>query len=1270
MKKFGEKICTNRKIIIIISIILLFLSLIGMKATKINYDILVYLPEDIETIKGQYILTDDFNMGAYSIALAENISSQDLLKLEKQIKEVEGVNTVASLYDVIGSSIPLEILPSEVVNKVHDENADLLIITFDDSTSSERTLNAVEEIRNIAQNKLQQGGMSSMVLDTMNLSNHEIIIYIIIAVILCLLILEASLDSYIVPFILLANIGSAIIFNLGSNIVLGEISYITKALVAVLQLGVTMDFSIFLYHSYENLKKTSPTKETAMIQAINETLTSITGSSLTTIAGFLVLCTMQLTLGSDLGIVMAKGVLLGVISTLILFPSLLLTFDKYIEKTKHKVFIPNFTKLNKFIIKYHKTVFIIFVIMLIPSYLAYSKVDVYYKIDKTLPDTLESIKTNEILKENYNIVSPEIILINKDLKNDKIEEMINSLEEIDGIDFVLSYSKLKSLGITENMLSDDITSIFENDKYQVILFNSLYDIASDELNDQITIVSTLVKSYDKGAIVAGEGPLMKDLIEISDTDFKNVNASSIICIFIILFIILKSLSLPFLLIIAIEFAIFTNMGISYFNGTTLPFVAPIVLGTIQLGATIDYAILLTTTYLNKRKNGLIKQDAMLEALNYSGNSIFVSGMCFFAATFGVGIYSDLEMVGTLCTLISRGAIISMLAVIIILSSILLIFDKLIIKTTKNIRKEKIMNKKSIKNAIIGILITITLYIPHSAFALTKNETVFSKLNYDGTPQNVLVNEELINTSKADTLEDYSELENILNISNDSTFEQNGYNITWNSLGNNIIYQGTTNQELPITVDITYKLDGKITELDDMLGKSGKVSIILNYHNTDKHTVLVNGKSEVLYTPFVVSTGTILDTETNYNITINNGKVVSTTNKNIVVGLATPGLYDSLKISELKNMETIEIIYDTTNFSLPSIYSVITPKLIESSDLKIFTKLDSLYESASELQENMDLIETSSNTLSNGSSELKKQLSSSINKLSQDTTDALTSEQLSEITNQTLNSITSKFTDSYKEELANNAWQSVSKELESSNLSLKEIITSSVNNAVIEYLKSVNKYDDYLNCEAGKIKQANGEEISEEIQNSCLIIENDPVLPYLKQAVSESGATIASNVSMYVAENVSKKVAVGVAESSAIETATSITNTLVPSLANQIKTSSISSISSSLNTLYSSIELLDNGLQSLSEGITKFNTEGITQMTSLVNTDLKDTTEKAKALVKLGENYQSLMNTSNKTTGETKFILVVDSKKKIEDTKDTDKTEEKITIWTRIKNLFN
>lgn len=688
MKKIGDLVCKNKIMIIIITCLLLIPAIIGIVKTRINYDILVYLPKDIETMKGQDILATDFNMGAFAEVVVSNMNQYDVLKLEDKIKEIKGVEKVVSIADVTGTTIPISMLPNNITDKLARDDSMLMLVTFKDSTSSEETLNAIQEIRNITNSTTKIGGMSAMVLDTMELSNQEIVAYVIIAVLLCLIVLMLSLDSYFAPVLLLGNIGVAILFNMGTNIFLGDISYITKAISSVLQLGVTTDFSIFLYHKYVNQKKKTKDKNKAMSIAISETLVSVLGSSLTTIAGFLALCTMKLTLGKDIGIVMAKGVIMGLICVITLFPSLLLVFDKYISKTSHKPFIPEFKHIKNFTLKHYKKIFIVFLIILIPVWYGNKNVNVYYKLDKSLPSDLPSSIANTTLKDDYNIVSPEMILVSNDLTNNEINEIIKKIKDLDGIDLVLSASELSNLGIPEQIVDKDIKNIFKSKKYQMIFVSSIYETATDELNEQVTELNKIVKSYDKNSIVAGEGALMKDLVEISDKDFHNVNYTSIIVILIIMAFVLKSISLPVLLVSGIEFAIFVNMAVPYYMESTLPFIASIVIGTIQLGATIDYAILMTTKYIEERKKHQEKHQAMKTALDNSVSSIFVSGLCFFAATFGVGLYSKLEMIGSICTLISRGAIVSMLVVIMILPSILLIFDGLIIKTTLGFKEEK------------------------------------------------------------------------------------------------------------------------------------------------------------------------------------------------------------------------------------------------------------------------------------------------------------------------------------------------------------------------------------------------------------------------------------------------------------------------------------------------------------------------------------------------------------------------------------------------------
>ena len=686
MLDFARKICKNKTLILIIAILLLIPSFLGMKATRVNYDILVYLPENIETMQGQNILQNNFNMGSYSIVLLDNMKTKDIKKLEEKFRNTDNVEKVVGVSDILGTNIPVEMIPDDIKDKVYKDGTTALLVTFKEGISSDKTLETIGTLRSMTDKQCKISGMSATVLDTRDLSNSEVVIYVAIAVVLCFIILQLALDSYVAPVFLLLNIGIAILYNMGTNIFLGEISYITKAISAVLQLGVTMDFAIFLYHSYIAEKEKTQDKNEAMAQAISKTFVSVIGSSLTTIAGFLALCSMNLTLGKDIGLVMAKGVLFGLICVVTVLPALILTFDKSIEKTKHKEIMPKFKHLKDFNIKHRWAIITVFVIVLPFAVWGYTHTEVYYNLDKSLPKTLPSIEANTELKEKFNMVSTEIALIDKSVPTHEVKEMLEEIENVDGIEWTLSYAKLSSL--PEEMLSDDIKSVFENDKYQLILINSNYEMATDELNEQITKVNDIIKEYDKDAILAGEGPLMKDLVEIANHDFNSVNTVSIAIIFIIMIFVLKSISLPVILITIIEFAIFINMGIPAYTHTSLPFVASIVIGTIQLGATIDYAILITTKYITLRKEGKDKKAAIDEALGTSISSIVTSGLCFFGATFGVGVYSKIEMIGSLCTLMSRGALISMVVVITVLPAFLMMFDKIICKTTMGMKEVK------------------------------------------------------------------------------------------------------------------------------------------------------------------------------------------------------------------------------------------------------------------------------------------------------------------------------------------------------------------------------------------------------------------------------------------------------------------------------------------------------------------------------------------------------------------------------------------------------
>ncbi len=693
MHKIGKAICKYRKIILAIALLLLIPALIGMKATKINYDILVYLPSDVETIQGENILSNDFNMGAFSVIILEDMQTKDILKLEDKIKEVPNVEKVISIADVIGTSIPTEMLPDKLKDKIYKDNSTIMLVTFKDQISADSTMEAVETLRDITDERCKISGMTSTVLDTRNLSNSEIAIYVVIAVILCLIVLEIALDSYIAPILLLLNIGIAILYNMGTNIFLGEISYITKAISAVLQLGVTMDFAIFLYHSYMQEKENFESNEDAMASAIHKTLLSVVGSSLTTIAGFLALCSMNLTLGRDIGIVMAKGVFCGVVCVLTVLPAMILNLNGLIEKTKHKEILPKFEGVKNFVVKHYKAIILVFIVLLPIAFYGYSHTENYYNLDKSLPKTLDSVIANTELKEKFNMVSMELLLVDKDLPDSTVNKMLDEIEELDGIEWALGFSKVSSLGIPREMIPEEAIDVFQNDEYQMIIINSNYEMATNELNAQVTEVNKIIKKYDENAILAGEGPLMKDLVEISDHDFNSVNSVSIVIIFIIMIVVLKSISLPVILIIVIEFAIFINMGIPYYTNTILPFIASIVIGTIQLGATIDYAILITNKYITSRKDGIDKKAAVSEALGTSIGSILISGLCFFGATFGVGAYSKIEMIGSLCTLMSRGAIVSVFCVVLILPSLLMAFDKLIYKTTMGMKKKGLINNE-------------------------------------------------------------------------------------------------------------------------------------------------------------------------------------------------------------------------------------------------------------------------------------------------------------------------------------------------------------------------------------------------------------------------------------------------------------------------------------------------------------------------------------------------------------------------------------------------
>ncbi len=687
--KFGKWVARHRIVILIIGVLLLIPSAIGMIKTRINYDILSYLPEDIETMKGQDVLMDEFGKGGFSMVMIQGMSDKDVAATKKKIEAVDHVADVV-WYDTIADiSIPKEVLPDDLYEFFNSGDSTLMAVFFDDTTAGDGTLNAIEEIRKITDKQCFVSGMSAVNLDIKNLSNEESVMYVVIAVLLVSIVLAVTMESFLMPVFMMISIGMAILYNMGTNIFLGEISFITKALSAVLQLGVTMDFSIFLWHSYqENQERFPGDKNRAMGHAISNTITSVVGSSLTTVAGFLALCFMSFTLGLDLGIVMAKGVVLGVIGCVTILPALILTFDKAIEKTRHRDIIPSLDRIAKFIVKRWWVFLVLFAILIAPAIYGYTHYNVYYNFDTMLPEDSASVIANSKLSEEFDMNSTHMLLVDADLPSKDVNLMVNEIKKTDGVSFALGLDSLVGPAIPQEVIPDDVKSILKSNNWQLLLVGSEYKTASDEVNNQITELNNIVKKYDKDAMLIGEAPATKDLISIMDTDFKMVSTVSIGVIFILIAIVLKSISLPVILVTVIEFAIFVNMGIPAYTGTVLPFIASIVIGTIQLGATVDYAILMTTRYKKERSKGKDKKESVYIALSTSMKSIMVSAMGFFAATVGVGLYSKMDMISSLCILMSRGAIVSMFTVILLLPSMFMLFDKLICKTSMGFKPKK------------------------------------------------------------------------------------------------------------------------------------------------------------------------------------------------------------------------------------------------------------------------------------------------------------------------------------------------------------------------------------------------------------------------------------------------------------------------------------------------------------------------------------------------------------------------------------------------------
>lgn len=698
MKKFAKGIVKCRVMILILAVALLIPSAIGYFNTRINYDVLTYLPKDIETMVGQDILLDQFGVGSFSMYIAEGMDARDVSALKAKIEQVDHVDSVLWYDSFMDLSIPMEMLPDEIYDAFNNASTDstMMFILYDTGMSADETMDAVAEIRKLSNEQCFLSGMSAIVTDTRDLSNKETPIYVCIAVILSTIVLSLTMDSALIPLFFLLSIGFSIVYNLGTNIFMGEISYITQALTAVLQLGVTMDYSIFLWHSYQEQQQTHPDKKEAMAEAIETTFTSVIGSSTTTVAGFLALCFMSFTLGLDLGLVMAKGVIFGVICCVTVLPSMILIFDKAIEKTRHKPLMPSFEKTSAFMTKHYVLFAILFVLIWIPAIWGYNHTGVYYNLDSSLPENLASIQANSKLSDDFDMGATHMVLMDVNLPAKDKAAMMDEMEDVKGVKAVLGLEKIVDPSIPQNFIPQEILDTLESDEYELVLITSEYAVASDEVNEQCDTLNQILKKYDSKGMLIGEAPCTKDLIEITDKDFNTVSAVSIGIIFAIIFFVFKSVSLPVILVGVIEFAIYINMGLPYYTHTTLPFIASIVIGTIQLGSTVDYAILMTTRYKTERSAGKSKQEAITIAHSSSIQSVIVSALSFFAATFGVGLYSDIDMISSLCNLMARGAIISMFTVIFMLPSMFMIFDKLICHTSIGFTPESAAKEKARK----------------------------------------------------------------------------------------------------------------------------------------------------------------------------------------------------------------------------------------------------------------------------------------------------------------------------------------------------------------------------------------------------------------------------------------------------------------------------------------------------------------------------------------------------------------------------------------------
>ena len=685
MKRFTKWMVRHRGIVVILCLLLLIPSILGMVATKTKYDLLYYLPQDLDTVKGQEILLEDFGKGAFSLLVTEGMSIPEQQNMENALKEIPHVDSVIGYASLTKGMLPVEIIPEEIREKFSRGDCMLSAVFFDEGSSSEETMEAIEQVRKTAGEKCFVSGLSAVVTDTKKMVEDQEAIYVGIAVALCAVVLMITMDSFLLPIIFLACIGVSVLWNLGSNYFLGEISYITKAVAAVLQLGVTLDYSIFLWHSYKEQKEKTGDKDEAMVEAIHLTFTSILGSSLTTVAGFVSICFMSFTLGRDLGIVMSKGVVMGVLGTVVLLPCVIRLLDGAIEKTSHRPLLPDVGGIGRFVTKHYKVLAVILVIMIVPAFYGYAHVNVYYDMSRVMPQELESVIANKKLEETFNMATTHLLLVDSDVPQQDVRNMTEEMQQVDGVRSVIGIDSLLGAGIPESIVPKDVLGMVKSDRYQLMLINSAYVISSDEVNAQIDTLNGILKKYDEGGMLIGEASCTQDLIACTDHDFTVVSLISIAAIFVIILLVQKSISLPVLLVAVIELAIAANLCLPYYFGQQLPFVGPILISTIQLGATVDYAILMTTRYKRNRLSGMDRKEAVQNAVSSAAQSILVSGLGFFAATYGVGLYSRVDIISSMCRLIARGALLSVAVVLLLLPAVLLLLDKLIVHTTADMR---------------------------------------------------------------------------------------------------------------------------------------------------------------------------------------------------------------------------------------------------------------------------------------------------------------------------------------------------------------------------------------------------------------------------------------------------------------------------------------------------------------------------------------------------------------------------------------------------------